>query len=197
MIAEPFALIMSVDVPNLPGFRRNPQVARPRAQGIAGAGPRPGEPVIDYVALRAEKARAAGARPSGDAAARKAAVASTAVRVAPAVAHEKQVLRFFAYFKEAVAESPVESERVRKITIQLFLEDMTIQALEPRDENSGLPQGTLIKRHAIPRSAPDGGTYDWRDLVVGNEVRGRRPAFAVGVQRECNRRLPRRRRRRR
>ena len=57
------------------------------------------------------------------------------------VAFDKQVLCFDAYFQEAVHEKREEQYRIRKCKIYFYLEDDSIQVIEPRDKNSGLPQG--------------------------------------------------------
>ena len=131
-----------------------------------------------------------------------------------------QVLRSFAYFKEAVHESAAEDTRVRKCTILLYLvvsncttaykylhrctvcvlwhgwlrivalactnvtltiplaqlpslpdppQNMEIQVVEHKDENAGMPQGTFVKRHRIPKKTA-GDFYEWTDLQVGNDV---------------------------
>ena len=59
------------------------------------------------------------------------------------VAFDRQVLRFYAYFQEAVHEKRVEQFRIRRSIILFYLEDDTIQVNEPRQENSGVPQGKL------------------------------------------------------
>lgn len=51
-----------------------------------------------------------------------------------------QVLRWYGYFKEAVTESAVENFRVRKVVIFFYLEDNSCQVVEPKEDNSGLPQ---------------------------------------------------------
>ena len=51
-----------------------------------------------------------------------------------------QVLRWYDYFKEAVTESAVENFRVRKVVIFFYLEDNSCQVVEPKEDNSGLPQ---------------------------------------------------------
>lgn len=51
-----------------------------------------------------------------------------------------QVLRWYGYFKEAVTESAVENYRVRKVVIFFYLEDNSCQVVEPKEDNSGLPQ---------------------------------------------------------
>ena len=75
---------------------------------------------------------------------------------APAwVAFDRQVLCFDAYFQEAVHEKREEKNRIRKCKIYFYLEDDTIQVIERKVENSGIPQGTLIRRHRIPLPPPN------------------------------------------
>ena len=50
-------------------------------------------------------------------------------------------MRFYAYFQEAVHEKAEEQYRIRHCIILFYLEDDTIQVNEPRQENSGIPQG--------------------------------------------------------
>ncbi|CAM9201006.1 unnamed protein product [Choristocarpus tenellus] len=92
------------------------------------------------------------------------------------VAYSGQVLQFDAYFKEAVDESPLENHRVRKCKILMYLEDSSMQIEEARQENSGMPQGTLVKRHQIPYPETKKGFYTAKDLRVGGiiDVYGRR-----------------------
>lgn len=52
-----------------------------------------------------------------------------------------QMLKFNAYFKETVHESPNEYYRVRPVEIFYYLEDNSITVMEPHLDNSGLPQG--------------------------------------------------------
>ncbi|XP_034144941.1 EF-hand domain-containing family member C2 isoform X2 [Esox lucius] len=72
------------------------------------------------------------------------------------VAFDKQVLCFDAFFQETVPQKQEEKYRVRKCKIYFYLEDDTIQVVEPEVKNSGIPQGTLIRRHRIPLPPPDG-----------------------------------------
>lgn len=85
------------------------------------------------------------------------------------VALDRQVLRVYGYFKEAVHESPSEDARVRKVTIMHYLVDNTIQVIENKQANSGIPQGTLVKRHRVPKKLA-GQFYEYTDLVIGTEV---------------------------
>jgi len=84
------------------------------------------------------------------------------------VALDRMVLRFFGYFKEAVHESRLENFRVRKVTVMYYLEDNTIQVNEPKEENSGIPQGAFIKRHHVPKGAGD--FYTVVDLALGTDI---------------------------
>ncbi|KAJ1627617.1 hypothetical protein T492DRAFT_1023521 [Pavlovales sp. CCMP2436] len=92
---------------------------------------------------------------------------------------DRQVLRYDAYFKEAVHESRLESYRVRRVLIYYYLIDGTLQISEPKVENSGMPQGeskgsVFLSRQVVPK--PDGsGNYTPADLLVGTniEIHGR------------------------
>ncbi len=65
------------------------------------------------------------------------------------VAFDKKVLRFYGYFKETVTESPAEHYRVRKVIIYYYLEDDSIHIYEPKQTNSGLPQGKIWKADEV------------------------------------------------
>jgi hypothetical protein len=85
------------------------------------------------------------------------------------LAFDKKVLKFDAYFKEAVHESPNEYYRVRPVEIYYYLEDDSIAVVEPVVENSGMPQGKLIKRQRLPKN-DQGGTWHWTDLNIAMNV---------------------------
>ena len=92
------------------------------------------------------------------------------------------VLRFYAYWHEGVPDSAEERDRFRKVVICYFVVDGTIDVNEPREDNSGLIQGPVLRRHRIPKypesvpgiRRPDNveadDVYDWTDLLVGDEV---------------------------
>ncbi|XP_036395881.1 EF-hand domain-containing family member C2, partial [Megalops cyprinoides] len=75
------------------------------------------------------------------------------------LAFDKQVLCFDAHFQEPVCQRREETYRVRKCKIFLYLEDSTIQVVEPEVKNSGISQGTLIRRQRIPLPPPDDGQF--------------------------------------
>jgi len=85
------------------------------------------------------------------------------------VAFDKKVLLFNAYFKQTLNESDKEYYRVRPVKIYYYLEDDSISVVEPIVENSGIPQGKLIKRQRLPKN-DQGEHWLWKDLNVGNDV---------------------------
>lgn len=85
------------------------------------------------------------------------------------VAFDKKVLMFNAFFKQTVHESPNEYYRVRDVKIYYYLEDDSISIVEPRIENSGIPQGKLIKRQQLPKNDL-GDLWHWKDLNVGMNI---------------------------
>jgi len=82
--------------------------------------------------------------------------------------HDRQVLRFHAFFQEAVHENPLENYRLRKCAVYYYLDDGTIYVTEPKQENSGMPQGVLIKKHKIPKG--QGEFYGDMDFNVGIDI---------------------------
>ncbi|KAJ7988088.1 hypothetical protein DPEC_G00320000 [Dallia pectoralis] len=85
------------------------------------------------------------------------------------VAYDKKVLRFYGYFKQEVQHSPDEEYRVRPVAISYFLEDDSMTIMEPPVENSGIPQGKLIKRQLLPKNHL-GDYYHWKDLNMGLDL---------------------------
>jgi len=81
--------------------------------------------------------------------------------------YDRQVLCFNAYFQEPVVEDANENFRMRKCIIYYYLDDDTIHIIEPRIENSGIPQGIFLKRHKLPFPEDQSKYYTWRDLNVG------------------------------
>ncbi|KAF6256559.1 hypothetical protein COO60DRAFT_1627135 [Scenedesmus sp. NREL 46B-D3] len=79
-----------------------------------------------------------------------------------------QVLRFFGFFQEAVTESNIENHRVRRVVVLYYLADDTLQVTEPKQDNSGIPQGVFVKRHQVDKE--DGTPFTPTDLAVGQTV---------------------------
>ena len=51
-----------------------------------------------------------------------------------------QVLRWFGFYKESIPNSPVENHRIRKVVVHYYLDNDTLDVVEPKEPNSGLPQ---------------------------------------------------------
>lgn len=80
-----------------------------------------------------------------------------------------QVLRFYAYFEENILFSPEEDYRVRPVVIYYYLEDDSMCIIEPKVENSGMSQGTRLKRQRLPKN-DRGEHYLWKDLNLGMDL---------------------------
>lgn len=89
-------------------------------------------------------------------------------RVPAWVEYDRKVLRFYAYFRESVTESNLESFRLRKCVIYHYLEDQTLHITEPKQQNSGIPQGEFLKKHRVPKD--DGTHFGALDFNVGMDV---------------------------
>lgn len=85
------------------------------------------------------------------------------------VAFDKKVLKFEAYFQEDVPMSTEEHYRIRQVNIYYYLEDDSMSVIEPVVENSGIPQGRLIKRQRLPKN-DQGDHYHWKDLNRGINI---------------------------
>lgn len=79
------------------------------------------------------------------------------------------MLRFYAYFEENVLYSPEEDYRMRPVVIYYYLEDDSMCIIEPRVENSGIPQGKRLKRQRLPKNER-GDHYQWKDLNLGMDL---------------------------
>ncbi|KAM9339244.1 EF-hand domain-containing protein 1 [Symphorus nematophorus] len=85
------------------------------------------------------------------------------------VALDKKVLRYYAYFEEDILFSPEEEYRVRPVIIYYYLEDDSMCIIEPTVENSGIPQGTRVKRQRLPKNER-GDHYQWKELNLGMDL---------------------------
>lgn len=79
------------------------------------------------------------------------------------VALDRVVLSFNCYFKETVNEaSGGENYRTRKCVLYYYLEDETVQIVESKQENAGMPQGNFVKRHQV--------MYEGKPLSIDNGI---------------------------
>jgi uncharacterized protein YdcH (DUF465 family) len=81
---------------------------------------------------------------------------------------DKQVLRFFAYFKESVIELKNEHSRVRKLIVYYYLVDDTISISEEKEVNSGIVQGPFLRRGKVLKD--EYSSYGQKDLYVGADI---------------------------
>ncbi|XP_022814037.1 EF-hand domain-containing family member C2-like [Spodoptera litura] len=86
------------------------------------------------------------------------------------IMYDKHILRFQAFFQQTLHENRSGSHILRKVNILFYLEDGTIKVMEPKTENSGLTQGTLISRQRIRLPYSYDLYYDVLDLNIGLEV---------------------------
>lgn len=82
---------------------------------------------------------------------------------------DKNVLRFKGFFNEHVTESSFENWRIRPCSLYYYLEDDTIQVIEFKLENSGMPQKDLIKRNRLINPI-NNIEYNWRDFNIGKNI---------------------------
>ncbi len=83
---------------------------------------------------------------------------------------DKIVLKFRGYFDEHVTESAYENWRVRPCTLLYYLDDDTFHIIEDKYENSGMPQGNLLKRRRIDLESPKKCPINWRLINIGESL---------------------------
>ena len=67
-------------------------------------------------------------------------------------------------------ESRLENYRIRKLTIFYYLEDRSVQLIEPKETNSGCAQGIFLKRQMIIRQDGSQMPYEPTDFQVGKDI---------------------------
>jgi hypothetical protein len=68
---------------------------------------------------------------------------------------DSPTLRFLAYIREVVPESPEEVTRIRRMGIVFHTQDGSIAIREAKQHNSGMLQGPVLLRQQVPRDATD------------------------------------------
>lgn len=69
-----------------------------------------------------------------------------------------------------MVESVLENHRIRRVIIFLYLEDSSISANEPRQLNSGIPQGVFLKRQKVVKPDGSGQFFSYEDFTVGEDI---------------------------
>ncbi len=78
--------------------------------------------------------------------------------------YDHKVLKFKCYFTEHVVESNHENARIRACELFYYLDDDSIHINEIKVENSGMPQGLLLKRQRMEKADEKGEYITWRDF---------------------------------
>ena len=90
--------------------------------------------------------------------------------------HDKRILLFDSYFTEPVVfQTAMETNRMHHCKFYFYVEDDTIEIIEMKQQNSGVPQGVFLRRGRIPKSThtKDGSAgcyYSIDDFKLGNVV---------------------------
>ncbi|GIY48200.1 EF-hand domain-containing protein 1 [Caerostris darwini] len=92
------------------------------------------------------------------------------VQLPKSLALDKKVLRFHGYYREEIYDWSLENYRIRPVKVLYYLQDDTMEVVEPKIPNSGLVQGTLFKRHAFPHPSGKGRKYMWKDLNLRTDM---------------------------
>lgn len=79
-------------------------------------------------------------------------------------------MRFYGYFKESIVESRLENYRIRKLIIYYFLEDRSIMITEPKQVNSGTPQGQFLNRQMVLKQDGSKMPFEPTDFRVGLDI---------------------------
>lgn len=91
--------------------------------------------------------------------------------------YDRVVLRFYGYFLEDVDDVQGETQRVRRIIMYYYVAESKIHIAEPKVQNSGMPQGVLVKKCKVTR--PDGEVYKPKDFALGREVHVHARSFVL------------------
>ena len=67
-------------------------------------------------------------------------------------------------------ESRLENFRIRKFIIFYYLEDKSIMITEPKQTDSGVPQGAFLKRHMVLKQDGSGLPFMPEDFAVGADI---------------------------
>mmetsp|Transcript_18470 Transcript_18470/g.21249 ORF Transcript_18470/g.21249 Transcript_18470/m.21249 type:complete len:685 (+) Transcript_18470:124-2178(+) len=95
------------------------------------------------------------------------------------IEHDRRVLLFNAFFEEEVLQSALETTRIHVCDIFFYAEDGTLEIIQKKQENSGIPQGVFLRRsrvikpkmmNAYPGSNVNEPFYEIDDFKIGNVV---------------------------
>lgn len=85
--------------------------------------------------------------------------------------HDKRTLLFDSYFTEPVVfQTAMETNRMHHCKFYFYVEDDTIEIIEMKQQNSGVPQGVFLRRGKIPKNGSTSCFYSIDDFKLGNVV---------------------------
>jgi len=85
--------------------------------------------------------------------------------------HDKRILLFDSYFTEPVVfQTALETNRMHHCKFYFYVEDDTIEIIEMKQQNSGVPQGVFLRRDRIPKNGSTNCFYSIDDFKLGNVV---------------------------
>lgn len=92
------------------------------------------------------------------------------------VLDDKRTCRFVAIFDEIVPANLRDPIRTRKVHISYFIEDNTLEIIEPIQANTGLMQGKIVRRHQVVKPTtdttqnPEISIYMINDFTAGSQI---------------------------
>ena len=93
-----------------------------------------------------------------------------ASKLPPFLEHDRRVLLFNAYYEEDVLQSAIrEEKRVHTCELYFYVEDGTIEIIQTKQENSGIPQGVFLRRSRVAKPGKS-SYYEIDDLKIGTKV---------------------------
>lgn len=69
-----------------------------------------------------------------------------------------------------MVESRLENFRIRQLTIYYYLEDRSVMITEPKQTNSGCPEGSFLKRQMIIKQDGSQMPFEPTDFRVGEDI---------------------------
>lgn len=140
-------------IPNLPGYRQNPQVSKSKTSGFKDNDPDFGSMRLSY-----SENNSIGSERNGP----------TFAELQASELNRNAELKFLGYFKEKIS-SGNEKFRIRVVVISFDMKTNNMSIVERKVKNSGMPQGNFLKPARLPRPNNQ-GFYGAGDLKIGFDI---------------------------
>jgi hypothetical protein len=161
-------------LPNLPGFRpkEQPVVIRPVSFEVVDGHMFTREnalPLIGNGSIAGGNSTMGGGLEETSMSSIGAMTRITKSRCRSPLRHQSSTLTFQAYFEESPSFGPeIGQKRIRRCSIIFSVHDGKMTIVEKPQNNSGMTQGTLVKKAYVLK--PDGTPYSQDDLHVGESI---------------------------